>query len=1515
MCLGLIVAALAIVPWAGDVGRAQSKGEQQTTLTLTKTVTDAAGRKHTRMRKVTHAERKAAAERLKAKIAAAVAARGGKLTVGEQQLMTTAALAAAALASNELLVGPNGQLIPDVSGVVPNFANSPMPDFLDTTSCGPPNYCGIRKFVDSLPGLGPTGANNLGQFIPLAVPDTSTFPGADYYEIELGQYTEKMHTDLPPTTLRGYRQTNMGGQPFHYLGPLIVAQKGRPVRVKFTNNLPGGIAGDLFLPVDPTVMGAGAGPRVDDGTRMTQDGQLCAGAVKADCYTQNRATIHLHGGVTPWISDGTTHQWITPAAEATPYPNGVSVFNVPDMENPGKPPATGAAGVQTFYYTNDQSARLMFYHDHAHGITRLNVYGGEAAGYLITDATEQALLSGPLAGLGYGTPLIIQDKTFVDPRTIGYQDPTWNWGTGAALPYVDPNGRSTLVRTPVRGDLWWPHVYQPAQNPYDITGTNPMGRWVYGPWFWPPTNTIPFKEIPNPYYDCDVFGNPIPPATSCRTWQPLTIPGTPNPSITAEAFFDTPVVNGTAYPYLDVPAGPVRFRILNASHDRFWNLSFYVADQSGNLTNGFPTEVRLKAAEVAAAKDDPFGVFPTPDTQSGASPPGPSWIYIGTEGGFLPMPVIVPPQETTWVTDPTVFNAGNVDKHSLLLGPAERADVIVDFSGFAGKTLILYNDAPAAFPARDPRFDYYTDSAELRDTGGVAPVLPGYGPNTRTVMQVRVGSGSGTPFNLAALEGAFRPDAATGRPGVFQSGQDPVIIGQAAYNETYGATFPDRYPCWGVSRIQDTSICVQPVTGQDPLYVPLQPKAIHDEMGASFDSYGRMSTNLGLELPFTQVGNQNFVLQSYSDPPTELIKFSDQLVPIGDVRADGTQIWKITHNGVDTHPVHFHLFHVQLINRVGWDGIIRLPHPTELGWKDTVRISPLEDTIVALRPIAPRPDQLPWELPNSIRPLEPALPINSVLGFTNLDPQGNAVTVTNQLTNFGWEYIWHCHILSHEEHDMMRAIAFAVPPLTPELTGAVNGLFGGATVDLTWTDSLVATGFTVEKAADPDFTVGVVSTAVGKVLTYSDSIGVTTTPLYYRVFATNTVGSEVPGYPTMTRESAYSNILTFTGPAPPDASVAPAALSFADQLVGTSSSAQSVTLSNTAGAGILGISAINATGDFAQTNDCGASLAAGASCTINVVFTPTADGPRAGDLTVVSNNLAALSVSLSGTAVGRPGPPLNLTAAVVGPTTVNLAWIDNSGNETGFRVERRTLVAPVFAAVGTVGASVTTFQDAAAPDGTTLEYRVIAFNAFADSTPSNVASVTTPLAPPSNLTAAISAAPPLAVLLNWTDNSGVETGFTIQRATNATFTLGLTTFTAGPNVTTFTNNNAGLVTNVTYFYRVRADNGTPSAWSATVSIRTSVPTRPQNLAVTARTQTTLTLAWSDNSTNEGGFIVQRATNNGFSQNVVSFTVPANSISYVMNGLSPNRRYYVRVRAVNGAGTSQWSNTASAFTLP
>ena len=801
----------------------------------------------------------------------------------------------------------------------------------------------------------------------------------------------------------------------HYLGPVIVAQKDRPVRIKFYNLLPTGSGGDLFIPSDSSLMGAGFVPSawreltdagtVMDEVRNTPCTQSPKGATAAnptgspeDCFKDNRATLHLHGGLSPWISDGTPHQWITPAGEVTPEPQGASVSPVPDM--PGCDAAND--GCMTFYYTNQQSARLMFYHDHAFGTTRFNVYLGEAAGYMITDPTEQRLIkTGPTPASSRRPRSRSSSRTGPSCRAIreparglrtqlDLQDPTWD-----------------LTRWGGAGDFWYHHVYMPAQNPGDPSGMSAYGRWMYGPWFWPPA-TPPHGPIANPYYDpaciLDDPGTHTYPGID-PFCEPQLIPGTPNISAGMEQFNDTPLVNGTVYPTLTVEPKAYRLRVLNAANDRFMNLSLYVADpttvSTGTNALGQPiggTEVALNEAELAAAQIDPV-VFPTPDTvaelvvlpngNTGPDPsvslPGPSWIQIGTEGGFLPAPVVVPPQPTTWITDPTRFDVGNVDLHSLLLAPAERADVIVDFSQFAGKTLIVYNDAPAAFPARVPSYDYYTGAPDLSPNGAPA-ILPGYGPSTRTVMQIKVAGTPSPAFNLRALQRAFSHKA--DGTGAFEEGQHPIIVGQAAYNSAYGTSFWASGDCTylgsvstrcdGYARINEMggtpyrfntlTSKTDPVTGRptSALEVMLEPKAIHDEMNsATFDEFGRMTANMGLTTVPATAAVLNLTLYPYVNPPTEMIDGTKlprvqfdglgkelEITPIS-VGDDGTQIWKITHNGVDTHPLHFHLYDVQLLNRVAWDNIISVPDRTELGWKDTVRVNPLQDTIVALRPVVP----------------------------------------------------------------------------------------------------------------------------------------------------------------------------------------------------------------------------------------------------------------------------------------------------------------------------------------------------------------------------------------------------------------------------------------------------------------------------------------------------------------------------------------------------------------------------------
>ncbi len=1230
------------------------------------------------MRCLTAADRKAAAQRAAAKRSSA-----HPVTPHAQMGFSVAARPAAA-SPIALLPGcsapsmnPGG--MPDyMSGCVGNYANSPLP-VLDTTTG---RYVGgMRKFIDPLPT------------IPVAVPDTKTYANSDYYEISLVEYSQKMHSDLHATLLRGYVQTNNGTDssgnnsitpaPVQYLGPMIVAQKGRPVRVKFTNKLPANQGGNLFLPVDTTVMGAGSGP-------------------KGTAYSQNRGNLHMHGGNTPWISDGTPHQWTTPAGESTNYPKGVSVRDVPDM------PAAGP-GEMTFFYTNQQSARLMWYHDHAYGITRLNVYAGEAGGYLLQDPVEQALVKGgtivPPVGNAIIVPaetvpsdelaLIIQDKTFLPGmEQLASQDPTWNWGP------KDLSGNFTA------GNLWFPHVYMPNQNPSDLSGANAMGRWDWGPWFWPPMDPSSLKagEIP-----CPLTENP---SQLC--------PGTPNPSLTPESFMDTPVVNGMAYPYKIVDPKPYRLRILNASNDRHISLQLYCADPSVVTADG-RTNTEVKMVTAAPGLGLPPN-WPT-DGRDGGVPDsasaGPVMVQIGTEGGFLPNPVVIPPTPTNYNYNRRDIVVLNIASHGLLLGPAERADVVVDFSQAPASctNVILYNDAPAPVPAFDTRIDYYTGDPDQTDTGGAPTTLPGYGPNTRTIMQFRLtGPASGSASLNLDPACANHPECSKLQgvlPVAFAASQDVPIVPEAVYGPVYGTTFPNSY-----ARIQDTSLFTGAVTGilvtnggsgylvrptvtitggggtgatatatvangtvtainitkagrgytstptiaitADPkstgrgatamaVGMPILRKAIQELFELD---YGRMNSTLGIELPFTNFNTQMTIPLGYVDPPTEQF-------------ADGeTQVWKITHNGVDTHAIHFHLFDVQLINRVGWDGSVRPPDANEVGWKETVRMNPLEDAIVALRPLK---QNLPWPIPDSIRPLDVTKPPGS--SITVINPvDGNPISIANADINYGWEYVWHCHLLGHEENDMMRPMIFQVAPDAPSnLVATAN--YASGSVRLSWTDnSLSETGFTLERALDSAFATGLIAFPIasnpgyGTTVSFTDNTASSNKTYYYRVEAYSGNGI-----------SNWSNTaLPFF---PPRAGITPKSLVFANQLLNTTSAAQTVTLSNTGGS-TMTINSVSISGgnsaDFLKTSTCGVSLAVGANCAISVSFLPTAYGVRSTSLIISESDptTPTLTVSLSGAGSGS-GPSalvtpasLAFSAALYAVSATQNVTVTNTGDRT-----------------------------------------------------------------------------------------------------------------------------------------------------------------------------------------------------------------------------------------------------------
>jgi hypothetical protein len=236
---------------------------------------------------------------------------------------------------------------------------------------------------------------------------------------------------------------------------------------------------------------------------------------------------------------------------------------------------------------------------------------------------------------------------------------------------------------------------------------------------------------------------------------------------------------------------------------------------------------------------------------------------------------------------------------------------------------------------------------------------------------------------------------------------------------------------------------------------------------------------------------------------------------------------------VDTHAIHFHLWNAQVINRVDWAGMLKPPDPNEMGWKETIRMNPLENVIVAVRPTAPK---LPFPIPISERPMDVTSGIGTADPNANASFPFTASTISNALAFYGWEYVWHCHILGHEENDMMRPLVMT--NVTNYLTTLVNApTLNSAvastttpSVTLTWTDpaNKYETGFAIQRDTANTFSTASLTTFnVGLTpVTFLNTGVPAQTNFFYRLAATNNQG----GLST----SPYSNFLpvgTFGPPA------------------------------------------------------------------------------------------------------------------------------------------------------------------------------------------------------------------------------------------------------------------------------------------------------------------------------------------------------------------------------------------------
>jgi len=659
-------------------------------------------------------------------------------------------------------------------------------------------------------GVGPGG-------IPVCSPDPFAAPntGVTHYTVDIGQFTDQLHPSLGPTTLWGYNPAipvgGAGQRPTH-LGGIIVAKKGVPIQLTFNNRLPA----KHIIPLDASIMGA-------------------EGA-------QNRTAVHLHGGLVPWVSDGGPYTWFDPNGN-----RGVSFLNNAVL-NPGAAPYQAE-----YYYPMNQSARMLWYHDHALGTTRINAYAGIASALLIRDGFEIGLKNQGLpefienSVLGNMTvqelPIVVQDKIFVG-TDIAKVDPTWPGIT-------DP------------GSLWYAHEYDIAR--YGKLGPAPSG---------------------------------------------------PPPAISAvpEFFGDTMLANGTVYPQVTVEARRYRLRLLNACNARFLNLQMYVDDGTPNgvTLNGQGAPTNAPALNAAATNP--------------AGNPTANFLVLGTEGGFLP--------STAFVPSSVPFN-GTATAGSLLLAPAERSDVLFDFSRHVGQKIILYTDTPAPFPGGDPRNDYFPGFNTNKNPVNAA-TLPGFGPNTRVIMRFTVVPASGADLPLIIK-----------RNSNLASGNDPLLV-------PLGVVTP-------------------------PPGVPVRQLTLNE----TFDEHGRLIQYLGTNVP--DPATPATFGRTYASTPTET------------PRAGTTEVWKIANLTADTHPIHFHLVNVQIISRQGFaakqyagtpnlSGAPVAPAPFEQGWKETVRMNPGEVTTVIMQFNLP---SVPFPVPSSPR-------------------------------TGGNEYVWHCHILEHEEHDMMR---------------------------------------------------------------------------------------------------------------------------------------------------------------------------------------------------------------------------------------------------------------------------------------------------------------------------------------------------------------------------------------------------------------------------------------------------------------------------------------------------------------
>jgi hypothetical protein len=305
-----------------------------------------------------------------------------------------------------------------------------------------------------------------------------------------------------------------------------------------------------------------------------------------------------------------------------------------------------------------------------------------------------------------------------------------------------------------------------------------------------------------------------------------------------------------------------------------------------------------------------------------------------------------------------------------------------------------------------------------------------------------------------------------------------------------------------------------------------------------------------------------------------------------------------------------------------------------------------------------------------------------------------------------------------------------------------------------------------------------------------------------------------------------------------------------------------------------------------------------------------------------ASDVSTYSAEANATTLLLPAAPSNLQGQAVSTTRIDLTWTDNATNETAYVVERapdNAGVAGAFAQIASLPAGAASYSNTGLSANTRYWYRVRATNSTDASAYSALLSITTLQGPaaPSNLQAVASS--PTQINLTWTDNTSAETGYTVERAPDNSGVAGTFAPIATLAVNAVSYGDGSVAENTRYWYRVRAFTAVDvSAYSASASATTpqSPPAAPTNLQAQALSSSNIGLTWTDNASNETGFLIERAPDNagvaGTFAQIAS--TGANTATFTNTLLTPVTRYWYRVRSFNSAQNSAFSNSANATTL-